>query len=117
MAGSQLVFEPVLLDEEWQNLENYPKNKNRCLRTYSREHAEKVYLCYRCDHDSAFDHHRDLSEIWTGDPYYAEVWLIRGKIEVRRFHEHCPFPPYPEEEEYECEEEEDDELYELPQAA
>ena len=117
MSGSQPVFEPIPFDEKWCNLEENRGGRDRCLRTYSREHAEKDYTCHRCSHDPAFNREPDLAEIWVGDSYYAEVWIIDGKIEVRRFHEHCPFPPYDEEEEYGCEVEEDEWEDELPLAA
>lgn len=52
-----------------------------------------------------------VSAIFEGWRYSAEVWLIRGRLEVRFFHDNCPFDPYEEDmrlrEEDEWEEQED----------
>ncbi len=96
----------------------YPRSANRMLRSYSRQYAEKEYTCHECRNDKDFDREPDLATIFPGDEYYAEVWLIRGRLEIRRFHKQCPCPPPPEgwdRKEEETEDEED--VWLLPMAA
>lgn len=94
-AQSEVCHEPTELDVWWQPQE-IPRSQNRCLRTYFREHAAKEYVCHRCHYDPAVDLIPDLETIFAGDAYEAQVWVIRGKIEIRRFHQQCPYPPDPE---------------------
>jgi hypothetical protein len=96
----------------------HEKNRTRLLRCYSGV-ARVDHDCYECS-TSRYVNQQMVSTIFVGEHYDAEVWVVRGMLEVRFFHDSCPFDPHEEdlrlrEEEEEFEDGWDDEA--MPIAA
>lgn len=83
---------PRVPDESEVRFHNPSHNKTRLLRCYGGI-ARVDHDCYACS-TSHYVNQQMVSEILAGDEYNAEVWLIRGRLEVRFFHISCPFDPY-----------------------
>lgn len=61
----------------WKSLLIPPKPQRRLLRSYQAT-AEKEYDCDYC---------KDYPFIHEGDKYSVEVWLVKGKLVIKRRHE------------------------------
>ncbi len=105
-AKSTHAAEPSPIPDE-SEVRFHDKSRTRLLRCYSGV-ARVDHDCYECSH-SRYANQQMVSTIFAGWQYNAEVWLIHGRLEVRFFHDSCPFNPYEEDMRYEDEEEWDKE--------
>ena len=114
IAKSTTATEPPPIPDE-SEVKFHNKSRTRLLRCYSGV-ARVVHDCYECSH-SCYVNQQMVSTIFAGWQYNAEVWLIQGCLEVRFFHDSCPFDPYEEDMREKGDEEEDSEDEVLPLAA
>jgi hypothetical protein len=63
----------------------------RFIRSYRRV-AKHDYDCKKCS--SSSNHlQQNLSTIFAGDEYYAEVYVSAEGWEIRKYHDECPLVP------------------------
>jgi|GEM_PF-2762213 len=83
---------------EWQATLYGSSSERRII--WSRQFQAKE--TYDCDYCSCWRSYRTehLAMIYPGDRYIREVWLIDGKIKIKRMHDFCPsdLPDFDEDE-------------------
>lgn len=89
-AKSETAKEPPPVPDETE-VRFHCSSRTRLLRCYSGT-AQVEHDCHACLM-SRYCNQQMLATIFEGSSYDAEVWLIRGELEVRFFHRSCPYNP------------------------